>query len=162
MHSWSHELNLSCSLSQRCQWKCLPTIWHRAILYLRLTSANPSWDFQTCDISQTVPESWELLCRESWGSGKVSPHLATCQRASSLPTAAGRCCCFSWPLQHQLSNWPVQCLWTTFSYLLIISDQHKRSWKLVWNVPALQIAESLKRKLRLDSCFETMLVSREV
>jgi len=96
------------------------------------------------------------------GSGEVSPHLATCQTASSWPLATGRCCCFCWPPQHQLSNWPVQFLWTIFSYSLGISDQHKGSWKLPWCVPVLKIATTLKGKLRLGSSCETTLFSREI
>lgn len=151
----------SCSPSERwwaCQWICLPTIWHWAILCLRLTSANHSWNFQNCNITQTVPQSWELLHEDTWGSGEVPPHPATCQRASSLPLATGRWCC--WPPQHQLSNWPVQFLWTTFSHPLGISDQHKGSWKRACGVPVLRTATSLKRKL--GNYFETTLVFKEV
>lgn len=123
---------------------------------------NPSWDFQTCSIARIVHEIWELLHRDTWGSGEVSPHLATCQRASSLPLAAGRSCCFCWPPQHQLSNWPVQFLRTIFSYPLDISHQRKGSWKFAWGVPVLRITTSLKWKLRLGCYFETILVPREI
>lgn len=62
---------------------------------------------------------------------------------------------FCWVPQHQLSNWPVRFLWTTFSYPLGISDQLKtclrcsgvkdnpffkikiKIRKLLWNHPCL-------------------------
>lgn len=120
---------------------------------LALGNALPQADISNLAIS---PESWELLHRDTWGSGEVCPHLATYQRTSSQPlghTAASadfHSTSFQTGLCSSCGQHPVT-LWV-----------FQTSWKLAWGVLVLRITTPLKLKLRLGSYFETTPVSREI
>lgn len=143
--AWTH--SLGSEQCWACKWKYFPTMWHWAMLCLRLTFPILQYHLD-CPWKRRTASQGHLRYR----GGLSSP----CHMPERFLIAINLWDTLLLPQLH-LSNWPGQFLGTPFSTLWAFQT----SWKLAWGPLVLRITSSLKVKLRLGSYFETTPVSRE-